>query len=162
MNIAGRVLGPGDGEGSPQRGIWVFSQGFRWSNYDFPVGGAADGEEIQTETGDRRVIGNGTQTDCGWVQGEPLLKRIVTCVVIISVVFSIKKLVLWAYMHKYPEAVLTVFDKSKSINVHIRIIYVKIFTINASFNKLSDLTWVIIRKFLCGYHLFRVLRGPCS
>jgi hypothetical protein len=117
MNIAGRVLGPGDGEGSPQRGIWVFSQGFGWSNYDFPVGGAADGEEIQTETGDRRVIGNVTQTDCGWVQGEPLLKRIVTCVVIISVVFSIKKLVLWAYMHKYPEAVLTVFDTITSSNI---------------------------------------------
>ena len=121
MNIAGRVLGPGDGEGSPQRGIWAFSQGFAWSNYDFPVGGAADGEEIQTETGDRRVIGNGTQTDCVWVQGKPLLKRIVTCVVIISVVLSIKKLVLWAYMHKYPEAVLIVFDTITSSNIRIHI-----------------------------------------
>jgi hypothetical protein len=121
MNIAGRVLGPGDGEGSPQRGIWAFGQGFGWSNYDFPVGGTADGDEIQSETGDRRVIVNGTRTDCEWVQGKPLLKRIVTCVVIISVVFSIKKLVLWAYMHKYPEAVLRVFDTITSSNIRIHI-----------------------------------------
>ena len=119
MNIAGRVLGPGDGEVSPQRGFWAFSHGFGWSNYDFPVGGAADGDEIQTETGDRRVIRNGTRTDCEWVQGEPVLRRIVTCVVIIIVVFSIKNLVLWAYMHKYPEAVLAALETDISSNIRI-------------------------------------------